>query len=96
MASYLTLYDLRDNSDLQDKVAVACMKKAQSLIDAGNLTANAKQWVNETLGNPRGKALEVLDYVLAANSSATEEDIRTASDSTIQTNVNDAVDALIA
>jgi len=96
MATYLELFTLRGDSDLQDRMAVACAIKAQILIDAGSLTANAKAWVNETLQSPVGKANEIINYVLAVNSSATIANIQGASDSALQSNVSDAVDALIA
>lgn len=96
MATYLELHSLASNSDLQDKVEVAVIKKAQALIDAGNLTANAKAWCEEVLANPRSKGTDILYYVLAANSDAAVSAIQDATDSAIQTNVNTAVDALIA
>lgn len=96
MATYLELNTLREDSDLQDKLAVACVKKAQSLIDAGSLTTNAKDWANSVLANPRAEGLKIINYVLAANSDSTVSQIQSATDSTIQTNVDAAVDALIA
>lgn len=96
MSSYQELYALRSNSDLQEKVAVAVVKKAQALIDAGSLTANAKEWCNEALQNPVSKGNVILNYVLAKNSASSVAQIQAASDATIQSNVSDAVDALIA
>lgn len=96
MADYLDIYKLRSDSDLQDRTAVACIKKAQSLIDAGALTDNAKAWVNSTLADPRSEALRILNYALAANSDASVETIKGVGDSTLQANIDAAVDALIA
>lgn len=96
MATYLELQNLRSNSDLQDKVAVACVKKAQTLIDSTSPTANAITWAEEVLRDPRSKGLEIINYVLAKNSAATVSAIQEASDETIQTAVSGAVDKLIA
>lgn len=96
MATYLELYALRSNSELQDKVAVAAVKKAQSLIDAASPTAAQVAWAKEAIESPRDKALALLNYVLAANSTLSVAQIQGATDAAIQTNVNAAVDSIIA
>lgn len=96
MATYLELFALRANSDLQDKVTVAVVKKAQTLLDGASPTAAQVTWAKEAIENPKPKALSLLNYLLAANSSATVAAIQGASDATIQTHVDTAVDALIA
>ena len=96
MATYLGLFGLRSDSDLHDRTTVAVAIKAQSLIDATTPTAAQIAWANAALEAPVAKANAILNYVLAANSSATVAAIQGASDASLQANVDAAVDALIA
>lgn len=96
MATYLELHELISNSDLQDKITVAAMKKAQFLLDGPTPTANEVAWASSTIENPVGKSKKLIHYVLAANSSISVSQIKDADDVAIQTNVDSAVDALIA
>jgi len=94
MASYAELYDLRANSALRNKVAVACVVAAQAIAveDAG--TANhAKRlaWAKLVFEDPEREAVRMLSAVLAANATATPAQISGASDATIQGAVNNAV-----
>jgi hypothetical protein len=95
VATYQELFDLRSNSGLRNKVAVACVKKAQALLDA-TPTADQVAWASSTLANPIAQADKIFAYVLAANSSFTVAQIQGAADTAIQTNVDAAADALIA
>ena len=96
MASYMELFALRQNSDLQDKIAVAVAKKAQTLLDGGTLTAAAVAWSLEAIQNPKGKADALINYVLVKNSDLTTAQIVGASDADIQAAVGAAVDVLIS
>lgn len=95
MATYDELFALRSNSALRDRVAVAAVVKAQSLIDLASPTAGQIAWAQRAISDPIGVANSLLNYVLAANKSATSSQISTASDSTIQTAVGAAVDKII-
>lgn len=94
MATYTELFDLRSNSDLRNRVAVACAIKAQAIIDSATPTAAQLTWARAAIADPIAKANELLNYVLAANKSATASQIAGASDAAIQTNVGAAVDRL--
>lgn len=96
MASYLELQSLFSDSDLQDRVAVAAVKKAQTLLDGGAPTANEVAWASGALQSPRETGLKLLKYVLAKNSGADVTTIQGATDATIQANVDTAADVLIA
>jgi hypothetical protein len=96
MSTYTELFDLKNNSALRNKIAVACVKKAQTLLDAATPTANEVAWSSNTLNNPIQQADKIMSYVLVANSTATVSQITGATDSAIQSNVDSAVDALIA
>lgn len=96
MATYTELYDLRSDSSLLNRITVAAVVKAQSLIDGGTPTVDEITWANNTIMNPRDVAESLINYVLAANKAASVATIQGASDSAIQTNVDNAADALIA
>lgn len=96
MATYAELFDQRAHSALRNKITVAVAIKAQSLIDSESPTAAQIAWANDAIRDPEGKAVVLLNYVLAANKSATVQQIQSASDAAIQNNVDTAVDALIA
>lgn len=96
MATYLELFALRSNSDLQDKIAVAVAKKAQTLLDGEIPTAAAVAWAQEAIRSPKVNADSLINYVLAKNSGLTPEQIIGATDVVIQANVDAAVDVLIS
>ena len=96
MATYEELFDLKNNGDLLQKVEVAITKKAQGLIDGGAPTADEIAWSANAIANPRKVGEKIYRYVLAANSDSSVAQITGASDATIQSNVDTAVDALIA
>lgn len=96
MATYLELHALRSNSDLIEKITVAVGKKAQGLLDGVGATSKQVAWANEAIANPKAKADALINYVLAKNSAATPAQITGATDATIQSNVDAAVDVLIA
>lgn len=95
MATYMELFSLRNNSDLQDKVAVAVAKKAQTLLDKATPSAAEVAWASEAIADPTGKARALLNYVLAKNSDAASATIVGAADATIQAAIDGAVDVLI-
>lgn len=94
MATYDEIYELRSNSSLKNRIAVAVTKKAQAILDSDTPTAGQVEWAEAAISDPIGKAGSLMNYVLAANSSATVNQIITASDSAIQSNINSAVDTL--
>ena len=96
MATYAEIFDIKSNAALRNKVAVACVVKAQGLIDEATPTNNEVAWANAAILNPVSMADKIMNYVLAANKSATKSQIESASDATIQTNVDAAIDKLIA
>jgi hypothetical protein len=95
MATYAELFDLRSNSALRNKIAVACVKKAQTLLDQASPTVAEVAWANTTIGNPIAMADKIMNYVLVANSSVAVSQITGATDSAIQTNVDAAAAKLI-
>ena len=96
MATYAELFDLKSNTVFRNKVAVAVVVKAQGLLDGGTPTHAQIDWAVEAIRAPMGKASELVNYVLAANKNLDTATILAASDSAIQTNVDAAVDAIVA
>ena len=96
MATYLELHALRTDSDLQDRVSVAIVKKAQALLVAVTPTAAEVAWADAAIDSPKAKMPGLLNYILAANSDSTTAQILAASDSVMQSQIDTAVDALIA
>lgn len=96
MANYAELFSIQNDPTLRNKIQVACVVKAQALIDLASPTDNQVAWANNALTNPTQMMVKIMPYVLAANKSATTSQITGASDSTVQTNVDAAVDKLIA
>jgi hypothetical protein len=96
MATYAELYELRANSDLRNKVAVAVAVKAQTLLDAATPSNSQVAWANAAISNPNAKAEVLLNYSLAKNKAMTVVQINGAADATIQSAIDGAVDKLIA
>lgn len=96
MATYAELYDLRSDSALRNKVAVAVAVKAQALLDLASPTAGQVAWAKAAIDAPIAKADSLLNYVLAKNKAASTSQILAATDAAIQSNVDAAVDKIIA
>lgn len=96
MATYTELYDLYSDASLRNKITVAVTKKAQSLIDSATPTAAQVTWAQEAIQQPAEKAETLFKYVLAKNSTLTVAQIKGATDSAIQSQIDAAVDVLIA
>ena len=97
MATYLELYAQRNQQQLLEKVTVAVVVAADAIRteDAGTTNhANRVKWAKEALDNPVRMAERVIWLVLAANKTATMQQINDASDSAIQTAVNAVVNVL--
>ena len=97
MATYLELARITEQNDwgdFFDKVVTATVIKATAIIDSSTPSAEAVQFAKDALGQPRVAADSLVYYVIGANDSATIAQIFAASDNSIQTNVDAAVDAL--
>lgn len=79
---------------MKNKLDVAIMKSAQSLLD-GTPTADEQKWASAVLANPRQESEKAWRYVLAVNSGLTTAQIESATDAAIQTNVDAVRDALV-
>lgn len=81
---------------LVKKIRAAVVKKAVALANLASPNAAQVRWAKETLANPAATASVVVHYVIGENAGFTIAQISGASDNSIQTNVNNAVDKVLA
>ena len=107
MATYVELNAIGTESvagaqALREKVRVACYIAAETIIsgddtgnpwDPTNHTQRTK-WVDKMLSDPEGTSRQMFSIVIAANNTASQAQILGATDSVIQTNVNESIDSL--
>lgn len=94
MATYQELRGLFSDSDLNEKVEVAVIIAANNLI-GGTPTTAQKAWAATAFSSPKSEASKALMAVLAENSGATVAQIQSATDASVQTNVNNVVSTLV-
>jgi len=95
MATYSELHDLMNDSELLDKVEFAVIDSALSISNEATTVPNHPNrlsWAKATVSNPRAVAKTMLPFVLAVNKSATVSAIKTATDVSIQSNVDGKID----
>ena len=95
MATYSELYDLRNNSALKNKVAIAVIVAAETIMgeDGGTPNnANRLVWAAGVFANPRVESDRMFMAVLAANAGSSVAQITGASDAAIQANVDEHID----
>jgi len=98
MATLLEIATIKTNSgwgDFHNKVLASVAIKAYNIAEEATPTAEAVLWAKKALLSPHKEAEIVENYVIAANSSASIAQIFAASDASIQSNVNTAVDDLL-
>jgi hypothetical protein len=94
MATYLELRSLFDDSDLCNRVSVAASIAANHVLTTGTPTDEQIAWAQRTINNPDGMARRLIPLVLASNPAATVQQIKAASDATLQGVVDATVTAL--
>ena len=95
MATYTELRNLFNNSELKNRVSVACIVAAETIRGEDTATtnhANRLLWAKQAFKNPNGVSSEMLMALLAANKDAEVAAIEGATDAVIQTKVDAAVD----
>ncbi len=96
MATYEEIYEISagdlDTAALRAKVAIAAVIKAVVVLAEATPTDARKAWALSALQSPIDPSL--FHYVLGNNAAATQSVILAASDTTVQTAVDAAVDAL--
>ena len=96
MASYEEIRTLFNDSALRNRTATAVIIAANGILgETAPVDVARKAWANKAFSNPESEAKRVLMAVLAANNGATVPQIQGASDSALQTNVDNAIDLFI-
>lgn len=97
MAEYSELRSLFDDASLINRTSVAVVIAAEVVIGEADTVPNHTQrvaWALTVLSNPTPDARKALKYILAVNKTATVADINTATDSTLQTEVDSLINLL--
>lgn len=95
MATYQELAELFSLSTLKNEITVAIAVSANEILDEPTSVPNHVEryaWAAKATGAPSAEAQRFLIGVLAANRTATVEQITGATDNQIQTNVDALVD----
>jgi len=95
MATYVELAGLFTNNDLQLKIEVAITIAAEAVrseVDTTTNHANRLLWAKDAFRDPRGMRDQMLKAMLAQNKTASTATILAATDATIQTAVEAAID----
>ena len=95
MANYTELSELKSDPAIGSKVETAIAIKCQAIIDDVEATTEEKTWAKAVIQDPKSKVNSIMWSLLVDNKDATIEQIQSASDASVQTNVNDAIDNLI-
>jgi hypothetical protein len=95
MATYMELFGAKEDSNLQDKVTIAVVIAAENIRIDPSPPGNQVQrlvWAKDAMTDPIQEAKRMLWAMLAANKDADLSQIIEASDSTIQTKVDNVID----
>jgi len=95
MASLSELRTLFNRSDLRNKVTAALVIAAQVELSATPGTISGRAWAIDALSASESWSDVAFKSVLAMNSGASIENIKTASDATIQAAVDSLVPTII-
>ena len=97
MATLLEIATINEEplyGELLQKISAAVWKKAQVIADDAAATQAEQDWAIAALANTVESVKSIIPYVLSANDTATVAQILAASDASIQTNVDAAVEGL--
>ena len=88
MATYTELRTLFDNDNLRQRIGVALMIKAQSLLDGATPTADQRRWAQQIFSSPQAEADKMLKYLLAKNNTMTVAQIQAVTDAALSTQID--------
>lgn len=94
MATLTELTSLFADGDLIKKISAALVISVKDLLDGATPTAADRAYAAKVFAGPHKEAHRALMFVLAANATASVEQIQGASDSAIQANVDAVVPVL--
>lgn len=94
MALYLELHNLGNDPDLRNRVQIAVLVEANTIIRAAAPTDAEVAWAKNVIANPGTWALRVLWLALAQNKDLTLPQIAAVTDAQLQTGVAATIAAL--
>lgn len=94
MATYIELINLRQDSDLPNRLSLAVVVEAYNISQQSTPADESVAWAQRVIQNPRGEGDKALLLLLAANKDLTVAQIQGASDSSIQSQVASIVSTL--
>jgi hypothetical protein len=94
MATYNEIRDLFSNDEFKNRVTTACVVSAYNLI-MGTPTANDNKFADSVFANADAMGRKVTMAVLAANKAATTAQVLSATDETIQAQVDLIIPSLV-
>ena len=94
MATLAELSTLYVNSEMRNKVSAAAVIKATATITDATAPAARKEWAERTLTSTASQVDMLWKFVLGQNHTETVSTILSANDPTVQTAVNNAIDAV--
>lgn len=97
MATYLELAEIENEAgwgDLLNKIRQAAAVKATAVIDSTTPGAVVLEWARTTVADKNQAGDDIAAYVVAKNKGLAIATLLAASDASIQTNVDAAVDAI--
>lgn len=94
MATYTEIFNLGSNSELRNRVTVACLIAAQAvMVELATTTnhANRLLWAKDVFSDPQGMGQKMLMAALAANAGLTVAQITAATDAALLATVQGAI-----
>ena len=95
MATYDELQSLADVPPYSGRIERAITIKADKIKDEATPSQDRLDWASKAFNDPNALVKGVWNAMLAANEGSTVAAITGASDATIQTNVDAAVDGIV-
>ena len=95
MATYIELRQLMNDGELPNKVSTATIVYAQNRLE-NTPTLDEQKWAALVFSNPDSEGRKILMGVLAANKAATVAQIQSATDETIQAQVDIIAPSMVA
>lgn len=99
MATYTELYDLNSESALKNRVLVACLIAAETVMNEADTVpnhANRLIWAKNVFENPNYESQRMYWALLAANNALSTTQIKNATDAAILTEVEAHIDLFAA
>ncbi len=96
MASLAELYELKSNSELRNRIEMACLIEAETIRVEENPTAARTAWSRAVFADPTRETGRMFRALIAAHAESPIDEIENVGDTPIKTAVAAAVDHFAA